>query len=181
MSPSNSLFFRVDEGDVIVDIGGEWDNFARDNEGANIFRSQVLGTKLYQHIKGETCRTYVWTVLDAVRKLEKPITRSYRCDSPTCKRFMTMSVSPEPHNFLLLEHRLMSTEAFKQTLRFTFASKGAQTKLTRCSMCNRLQVNGVWGEPERMLAHPPKTASTLVIYSVCQDCRTEAAIPQHFA
>ena len=180
MSNSNTLFYRVDEDDVIVDIGGRWDDFALGNDGPSITKAQVLGTKLYRHIKGETCRTYVWTMLDAVRKLEKPLVRSYRCDSPTCKRFMTMSVIPELHNRLLLEHRLDSIQPFERPLKFSYATRNARAKVTRCSMCNRLQIDGTWGEPERMLAKAakPVTDSTLVIYSVCGDCKTGASVPQ---
>ncbi len=179
MGNSNALFYRVDKEDVIVDIGGDWDEFARKNDGGQVLKTHVLGTKLYQHIKGETCRTYVWTMLDAVRKLEREIVRSYRCDSPTCKRFMTMRVTPEPRNGLLLEHQLVSTQAFERPLRFAFASEGARGKLTRCSMCNRLNIGGAWGEPELALqnAAKPVTEATLVIYSVCTDCKTTASIP----
>ena len=182
ISLADSLFFRIDEDDVIVDIGGEWDKFARENEGSHIFKTRVLGTKLYQHIKGETSRSFVWTILDAVRKLERPIERSYRCDSPACKRFMAMRVTPEPDKKLLLEHRLVSTEAFEHPHRFTFSTKRTSSRLTRCSMCNRLQIDGVWKEPEIALsgAAKPVGAATLVIYSVCLDCKTAAALPQHF-
>ncbi len=183
MSNSNALFYRIDEDDVIMDIGGQWDEFARDNGGGQILKPQVLGTRLYQHIKGETCRTYVWTMLDAVRKLEKPIVRSYRCDSPTCKRFMTMRIVPESRNKLLLEHRLVSTQPFERTLRFACAPDSVHTRVTRCSMCNRLQIDGAWGEPELVLAHAAKsvTDATLVIYSVCMDCKTGAGIPPSLA
>ena len=182
MSDTNTLFYRVDEDDVIVDIGGQWDDFARGNDGAQILKASVLGTKLYQHIKGETCRTFVWTMLDAVRKLEKPVVRSYRCDSPTCKRFMTMSVFPEPDSRLLLQHRLDSIQPFERPLKFACAPRTAHTKVTRCSMCNRLQIDGAWGEPELMLAKAAKkvTDATLVIYSVCMDCKTAACIPKSF-
>ena len=182
MSNSNTLFYRVDEDDVIVDIGGLWDDFALGNDGPGILKAQVLGTKLYQHIKGETCRTYVWTMLDGVRKLEKPVVRSYRCDSPTCKRFMTMSVVPEPRNRLLLEHRLDSIQPFDRPLKFAYAPRNPRTKVTRCTMCNRLQVDGAWSEPEHVLtkAAKPVTDATLVIYSVCKDCKTAACIPKSF-
>ena len=183
MADRSAIYYKVDADDRIVEVGGGWDRFACQNDGSGAVADRVLGTRVYAHVKGEVCKTFVRTKLDAVRQLGKPIVRPYRCDSADCKRYMEMQISPQRLGGLLLEHRLVRREPLERQIRFVFSPAARRSSLLRCSMCSRVRLAGQWREPELVAKHLPAPAPAgaasvhAVIYSVCADCKAAARLP----
>jgi hypothetical protein len=182
MSDPNDLSYRLDKQDRIVEVGGDWDRVARENDGTEVVADRIIGTKLYAHVADEPSRMFVWTMLDSVRKLFRPSVKLYRCDCPDFKRQMEMTILPETGGGLLVEHRLIGIE--KQPLRLRFAgqvrsSLPARALILRCTMCVKLKVSGVWHEPdETMLAAlEQKDCAVQVAYGICDDCKDAARRP----
>lgn len=175
------LFYRVDSSDHITSVGGAWDQFARDNDGARLLAQHVIGTRLLTHVHGEASRSFVWTLLDAARKLEKQVARGYRCDSPSCRRHMEMRISPEAGGSLVVEHRLLRIEPLNSEIRFVAAPAGGRSMIGRCSMCNRLRLSGEWREVDQpeVAALAAGGDQIAVIYGVCPDCREAAGRLRH--
>lgn len=179
MSDWSNLYYRVDADDRIVEVGGEWDRFARENDGSAVLTERVLGTRLFTHITGEATRLLVLTLFDAARMLEKPIVRTYRCDGPGCKRHMEMRISPQPSATLMLEHRLVKVEEAPLGARFSYETRPSPTTTVRCSMCNRLKASGGWNELELepSVARLAPGSRAAVIYGICPDCFEAAKLP----
>jgi hypothetical protein len=177
----NDVSYRLDHLDCIVEVSGEWDRVAKENDGAAVVADRVLGTKLYAHVADEPSRMFVWTMLDAVRKLHRPSVKLYRCDSPGQKRHMEMTISPLSGGGLLVQHRLIRVE--KQPLRVRLighaGTVGGRSLLLRCTMCAKLKVDGAWCEPDAtLLAAMQATAGgTRVAYGICDECRESARRP----
>jgi hypothetical protein len=172
-----ALYYRLDANDQIVDVGGKgWDAFARENGGVDAMRSRIIGTKLYAHVSGKVTRLYTWTMLDSVRRLGRPAVRPYRCDSPDLKRFMEMTIEDAGNGELLLSHRLIRTEPLRRRAHFSAVGGPTHKIFVRCSMCNRLNVDNGWLEPDIAASHP-KLAELRedipVIYSVCDACQVD--------
>jgi hypothetical protein len=163
-------FYRVDGKDRILEVGGAWDTFAKSNDGEPAIGGRVIGTHLLDHISGDVSRMYVRTVFDAVRILGRQATRAYRCDSPTQKRFMEMTVTPESAGSLLVEHRLLRAENFVRPLGFVPGIPGRTGTRVRCSMCNRLKIGADWREIDHPTNEAFSTGPVAVVYGVCSSC-----------
>jgi hypothetical protein len=177
-----STFYRLDANDLITETGGAWDDFAKENDGLSAMAERVIGTRLLSHISGGTSRLFVWTMLDAVRKLQKPVSRPYRCDSPGCMRHLEMVIEPEAHDGLIVRHRLLRVDTSGVTLSFLTSSGGIRKPVGRCTMCNRLRIGREWREPgdPACVSLASKESTVFVFYSVCPDCRDASSLPPMF-
>jgi hypothetical protein len=181
MADENDLSYRLDSQDRIVEVGGDWDRVARENDGTDVLADRIIGTKLYAHVTDGPSRMFVWTMLDSVRKLFRPSTKLYRCDSPDLKRHMEMTILPETGGGLLVQHRLIKTE--KQPARVRFSGRPAgrvgRALVLRCTMCVKLKVGGIWHEPdaETLKSLEQSDGVAQVAYGICEDCSDAARRP----
>lgn len=176
MNNKNDVSYSIDKYDRIVRVGGTWDETARDSGSDRLIADRVTGTNLFSHISGEPTRNFVWTMIDAVRKLQRPCRRRYRCDTPNLKRNMEMTIMPDGNDLVSLEHRLISTEPLSRPLLFRSAEPLDDRKplRLRCSMCNRVRLGQDWHEPDEQPDLVGKPEPISVIYSICGGCRDVA-------
>lgn len=183
MSTGSALFYKLDKTDTIIEAGGTWNDMAEQNGAAQLSVSNVLGTRLYDHVSGEATRMFVWTMLDAVRLLKRPVLKSYRCDSPNCRRYMQMIIKPDSGGGLDLEHTVLSVKPLAQTQLFTTAPQSqlssATRVLVRCSSCNSVRTAGRWQEVETIDTTPFQNSdgAIRVVYGVCERCQESARMP----
>ncbi len=169
-----SLHYVVDPENIIVGVGGPWDEFARQNDGHGALSDRIVGTPLLKHVSGDISRGFVEAVLNSARILNAPRSVAYRCDSPGFKRFMEMSVSPLGDQRLKILHRIVRVEPFPAPLRFAADTKQPRSSaLIRCTMCNRVKGNGAWQEPDEAFSHQLLKSKVVnsVIYGICDSCR----------
>ena len=179
--PSEGMSYTLDDADTIVAVNGPWDDFARKNEGEQILADKIVGQKLDRFILGDDTRMFVRTMIMSARVLKKTIYRPYRCDSPTLKRFMEMTVHPLPEGQVEVVHRELHSEPITHVIRIAAGPVGSSTAyVKRCSLCNRVKVQGIWSEldnaleTERLLV---EASSLKVIYGVCPDCQRHQGVP----
>jgi hypothetical protein len=167
----DELFCRLDQRNRIVGVGGAWDRFACDNDGAAVVAARVLGTDLFVHVGGEPTRALLDTVLWRVRHAGRPVVLPFRCDSPDCERHMEMTVQPEPGDGILLAYRVLRMVPLPLATPLRFSASGVPRgrMLFRCSICNRLLRDGVWREPATFDDLP--AVPIAVSYGVCGECR----------
>jgi hypothetical protein len=185
MADQNDVSYRLDNQDRIVEVGGDWDRVAKENDGTEVLANRIIGTKLYAHVSDEPSRMFVWTMLDSVRKLFRPSVKLYRCDCPDFKRQMEMTIIPEAAGGLLVQHRLISQEQQPQRIRFKGLAGGhsgqtnRRTLVLRCTMCVKLRVGGIWNEPDaKLLAGlSQENGVAQVAYGICEDCQDAARRP----
>ena len=175
--PVNSLSYTISAADTIVAVSGHWDEFALQNEGENIVASQVIGKKLEQFIHGDETLMFVRAMIMSARVLQRPVLRPYRCDSPSLKRFMEMTVQPLAQGAVEVSHRALRSEPITPPVRIVAAPVGAGMAFTkRCSVCNRVKAQNVWSEfdaavqAQRSLLQDAMPLR--VIYGVCPDCQS---------
>ena len=164
-----SLYFRLDKSDRITETGGAWDTMAHENGGDALCGGTVIGHPLYDYVSGDVSKMFVRTVIDGVRVLQRPRALPYRCDSPGLRRYMEMAITCEPGGGLLLEHRLLRTEATGRRFDFQTSNAPLRQMIVRCTHCNAIKHEGRWGEPEAVL--PEQVSGALaVVYGVCPRC-----------
>ena len=130
-----------------------------------------VGTNLFDYVLGHFTRQFLRKFLNSVRETSEQKRMLYRCDSPSHKQLMEMRACVTSDGEIRISHRLVETEAFGFEVNLHTASKPQNSRILRCSICNRLRYRGTndWREPENIEA----AVSVLhVIHTVCPECRS---------
>jgi len=158
-------YYRVDRNLRIIDAGGDWDDFARQNNGDACLADDVKDTLLLHHIKGDTPRMWVETVVKSAFALNSKTIKPYRCDSDRVKRELVMEVFRDGPDTALIRHRIIREEKMPDIASIVFFPSSEKRK-PRCSVCNKMKIDDEWVDPfdltERQQHH--------VIYDVCGPC-----------
>lgn len=162
----------LDAQNRILRVNHDYDRFAEENDGEVIRSDAVLGQPLWQFVTGSTTRMWLESILMLARVREGSLERPYRCDSPHLRRFMRMRVTKEDGELLKIEHETLYTEPREKPVYFQPELVLKPKILRRCSICGRVQVQGVWQEAEQVegsLTYP-EHVKLPVFYTVCQSC-----------
>lgn len=162
--------YWIDERNVIVRTCDNWNRFAEANGGGTARSETIIGRSLWDFITGTTSRMWLDTLLGLARLKKAPLERSYRCDSPHVQRYMNMIISPAGE-VLELRHRVRATIALEPALRLLFHPAG----IPRCSVCNRLRIDGEWREPSSVRRSGEEIIA--VRHTVCDHCMKNRSLP----
>jgi hypothetical protein len=171
MNPIDQTTFWLDKNNQILNVSSSWDDFARQNAGESVLSEKVCGRPLREFINGDATRMWVDTLLVLARLQNKAIERPYRCDSPSERRYMQMSVIPHEDGVLEVKHSLLQTEPRRNPVHFRGILRGRVASHRRCSICGRVYHNNHWVEPEVLDTLSDQNTTLVVAYTVCVDCR----------
>lgn len=162
----------IDRNLRILWVGGDWDEFALENQGPAAVANQVLSTRLDDHIVGEDTKAAVLALLETVFETQKEVKLDYRCDSPQKLRRVQLTVRPMKEDRVLMVHDLRDVQSFVKPFGNWHYRHDATS--AKCSFCNAVRHDGgAWIPPEALENHP-----TAVRYVVCESCtdKVEEAI-----
>lgn len=162
-------WYRVDMAGTIIDVDPNWDRFAAANGGERAARAQVLGRPLKNFLTGDVTRMYLDAALDAARMTGQPRVLAYRCDSPSQRRWLEMTLEPLAGGDVRVAHRLVRTEPRNDPTRYHYDTP-ARTTWYRCSQCLRLLA----GASRRQDAAPATHHRLAVADTVCNRCLAAA-------
>jgi hypothetical protein len=163
-------FCVVDELSRLLWVGGDWDDFARDNGGDTIIADQVLSTSLLQYIADERTAATMVSIMDRVLDRQANFHLHYRCDSPAHKRELLMTVMPLRDRRVLITHDLLDVQAMP--FRGEWWRHDARAGDMKCSFCCSVRLpTGAWVDPFQSDAAHPAT----VCYTVCPSCDARLA------
>lgn len=182
--------YTIDPEDRIVEVDDRWIAFANAN-GAGSLVHRVLGQPLWTFIADQTVRELYRSLLSRVRATRRHVTLPFRCDSPTVRRYMMLSVGPGsgPVGTLAFCAMMVREEPQPGAARALYAAVSARSGddesfagewnsdssdvLTMCSSCKRLDVEG-WCEIDEaiqrqaeLLTEPVRPIS----HGLCPACR----------
>ena len=87
------ISYRIDRDNRLVEVGGDWDAFALENETPAVRRDAVLGRSLLDFVAGTETRHLHELLLERARR-GIPLRRmSFRCDSLDLRRYMEMEIA----------------------------------------------------------------------------------------
>ncbi len=166
--------YWIDRSDRIIDVSPGWDQFAHRNNGERAVSGEVVGRSLWDFVTGEMTRGWLRTLFNLSRLNKFEVDRPYRCDSPDEKRYMVMHIQPIGGGTLSVSHRILQARPSWPLIHFDFALNDDQPRHQRCSICNRLQVDGRWAEPtDHYYAGKITTQRPIFVrYDVCSICQT---------
>lgn len=158
----------------IVRVSKLWNQFALANEGSKeLLSPEIQGCSVFEFISGDQTRMYLETLLQHARFLNNAIGRPYRCDSPTLKRYMFMSIRPATKSLVQLDHVLLKTEPQHQQILYRQAPTPESGVVPRCSVCTRLLIKGNWLFPDdaAILGLLSQEKPLPVTYRICPSCK----------
>ncbi|MGC8738581.1 MAG: hypothetical protein ACP5UA_08035 [Candidatus Hydrogenedens sp.] len=89
----NPIEYKIDTEKNIIFVNEEWDRFALNNFGEEIISKKILGKNLFDFIQNMTVKQIYLDIINQARK-GNVIPIDFRCDAPTCKRFLKMTIKP---------------------------------------------------------------------------------------
>ena len=161
--------YKLDKQNRITEVSSGWDDFALQNKGEDATSSRVVGTTLREFIVGDATRMWMKALVDSVRASNKEVIKFYRCDSPSEKRFMRMTLLPDEDGSVYVSNKLIRVEKMKRSADFRFE---ANATLERCSLCNRVLINDAWIEADEIpdVLNLRDGLHIEVTYSICNKC-----------
>jgi len=174
---TQDIEYIIDEHDLMTWVNEAWDDFALCNDAPNLLSAQVLGRDWREFVQGDTNRMYMEAMLSAARILGKRIGQSYRCDSPSDKRYVKLTVEPQEKGHIKFRHHTTKVVPQKYIVNFVVPKtpvKGGKVAF-RCSMCNRVKLQGQWMEVEDAVDSKLIAAGSTVsvYYAICPSCHSK--------
>lgn len=164
-------WYVVDAEDRVTAVCPQWDQVAVQGQGSErAMASGVIGLPLNRFISGDATRMFMDAALQAVRLTGRPRTLQHRCDTPTVRRRLEMTLVPLGGGGVRIEHRLIERQSRARTLVCETDAGSVNAKaepVWRCSLCLRIQRAGLPWQASELLA----SARLVVRYTVCPRCR----------
>ena len=165
--------YRLNEKDVIESVDDRWLAFARENGACRLNRASVVGRPIWDFIADDPTRALYGEIHQYVRCTGKSTVVPFRCDSPTLKRYMELTISKFDGQ-LQYESKLTRVAAHRRMSMYDPTKERSSESLTMCSMCKRSLIEPAgWQEMEdislRLRLHDQETVPDLN-YTVCPHC-----------
>lgn len=133
-----SFQYRIDADDRICFVDDEWLAFAQQNAAAELEADAILGHSLWDFIAGMETRHLYGVVFDAVREQLIAKTIPFRCDSPTCRRYMELVVAPLADRGLAINSSLLREEIRPYVPILDVGVPRTDEFLSICSWCKQV-------------------------------------------
>ena len=176
MSPHETFTYLIDSQDRFVEVDENWLRFAQENGARHLARREaVLGRPLWDFIVGQETRHIYELMLAKVRMLQVTLQVPFRCDSPGCRRFMEMQISPEAQGGVRFTTWIVRLE-HRAPVGLLEASEDRSSEfITICSWCKKVQIApGTWAEVEEAVRALDLFASPRLpqlTHGMCPSCK----------
>lgn len=173
MADSDDVIYRVDDQDVIIFVNEAWDRFAIDNAGEHLTSSSILQRSLWDFICDSTTRTLYQQLLDESRN-GRSIQFTLRCDSPSCKRQLSMDIHPGSNATVEFRTHTLSEESRQFVSSSKEPTSANEELVLQCGWCNQVFLCDSWVEMEAaindlQLFHCDQLPS--LTHGICETCR----------
>ncbi|MBI2425676.1 MAG: hypothetical protein HYV27_22815 [Candidatus Hydrogenedentes bacterium] len=150
-----------------------WLRFAAE-QGVRVSPEAFVDRSLGEFICNPSVRQLWDSVLNRVRSTNKPITFSVRCDSPECRRFMEIDVSPQDDGQLLFANRLIREEPRTVPSALDPYSCRTEDIVVVCSVCSKIRTGEeTWMEAEgavSTLGLMDRDVQPVLSHGLCRSC-----------
>jgi hypothetical protein len=167
---ATAVLYRIDGADVLTDVGGDWDEFARANGGIG----QVVGRPLWHFVTGTDVRA-VWSLLlRRVRDVGGPLAFLYRCDGPGVRRLMQMELLADSDGYIAFRSTQIKT-ASAATYLGRWEQGIRRDAIVVCGWCARVRLEESWVAPEAAADELGLTGGrgARLSHGICETCARE--------
>lgn len=102
--------YALNQENKITSVGGVWEEFAIANQGENLTKEEVLGESIFDYIRGAGIAKIYRALFEKVRKTQHGLSFNFRCDSPSCRRRMLLTLTPLPNQGIMCHTEILEAE-----------------------------------------------------------------------
>ena len=130
--------YRIDYQGLLVYVSDSWTQFAIDNGSPDLVAERVLGRPLRSFVSDSETRNLYQMILERVQATDAPVVVTLRCDSPSLRRFLQLTISPLPHQEIHFLIHTLRTEPRESISLLNSSTNRSNELLTICSWCKRV-------------------------------------------
>jgi hypothetical protein len=151
---STSLIYKLDEEDLIKDVSEGWDAFALRNNGKEACKEHVVGRPIYGCIAGGEVESFYQQVFSKTRSAGNAVSIPFRCDSPSDKRFLNLTVAAEANGDLKCTSKTLAVVPRAEPIELQLVTgQGSASALYMCGLCKGVHLRAnLWRELEVVAA-----------------------------
>lgn len=174
-SSVEEVVYHVGPGDILVAVGGGWDEFALRGGAPTLTGSNVLGFSLWSFVTDAPTQT-LYRGLMARSRSGQAIEFTIHCDGPDNRRLLRMCLSPLSGGRVEFRTRVVQADARATNPLLDPSAARAGAFVRMCGWCNRVSVDGAWVEVEeavvrmRLFERPEVPPLT---HGICEGCHKE--------
>lgn len=151
--PAN-VTYTVDALDRIQAMGGDWDRFARDNQGEHLIGPGVLGRSIWDFLGSPDVKGVYRALFTQARNETETIRMPFRCDSPEELRELELTIKPEADGSLAVTSRTLRVQPRSHPVHLLDSRLPRTSELlSMCAWCKRVSMEGEWWDLDDAVAH----------------------------
>lgn len=165
--------YRVNADNIIEVVTPDWLSFARENSAPSLTVEAVVGQSLFRFLAGNSVRYLYQLIIDRARRRQRTIVIPFRCDGPSVRRFMELSISPSANGNVQFVSRTIREEYRKTVALLDASATRTDEYVAMCSWCKRVEVLGKWLKVEQALIETrlfELTSFPKLAHDTCSDC-----------
>jgi len=168
----NIIEYKIDKDNNIIFVNEEWDRFALSNFGEEIISEKILGKNLLDFIENISVKQIYLDIINQARK-GNVITIDFRCDAPTCRRLLQMTIRPEKNNVVTFFSKAKEILSWDYINILDSKAIRSIELIPMCSWCKKIKMDSEWEELEQAIKKygllTQKQVPSLT-HTICEDC-----------
>ena len=177
MTSPETIEYRIDHQGVLIYVSDSWTQFALDNGSPHLISEQVVGKPLMSFVSDLDTRYLYRVILERVRTTVGPVVVRLRCDSPSLRRFLQITISCLPDQQIQFLSHTLRTEPREPVPLLDPSTNRSNELLRMCSWCKQVLLpNDRWVEVEEAVAELELFClDTLpgLTHGICPACRVK--------
>lgn len=174
----DTIEYLVGPDSVVLEIHGNWDEFATLNAARDLTAQSVLGQRLSDFIAGPETRMIYEALVARILDTGESVRFTYRCDGPDCRRHMEMRVEPAAPEVVRFLSRLLREEPREVQHLLDDHARRSDEILTMCSWCKRVRDDAVdeWLDVEDYVVRTKLLEAAVLpqlSHGLCPHCEAE--------
>lgn len=169
------VIYSLDKADRIIEVNDAWTWFAEANDGPELIPPAILGRSVWDFISDPTTVQIYRLLFQRVRAGAGPVTFPLRCDSPSARRFLEMTIADSAGKALEIVVRTLQVEPRPVVTLLNRYAVRSDVVIRMCAWCMRLpDIEGAWLEVEDALPRLGLFGSSfvpLISHGMCDGCR----------
>lgn len=169
--------YRIDARDILTDVGQGWADFARDNDAPEL-AAPATDRILWSYIDRDEIRELWQLLVQRVRTLQMEARVPFRCDAPHARRWLDMTITPEPDDGVHFRSVLVFEESRPPVaLLDPHSERDADAQpVPLCGWCGRGQHGSRWLDIEELVQAGrllERASMPPISHGICAACRDE--------
>jgi len=174
---SSEYSYVIDNKDnILIKNTKNWDNFYKNNSHLNECNStNIKRESLWNYIDDFETKHLYENIIFNVRKYKKEITLPFRCDSPTQRRFLNLTLKPLENDYIEFISTIKKIENRDYVSLMDNSIDKSEEILIVCSMCKKIKLDEMlWEEVEEavfLLKLFEKQKLPMLSHGLCPFCK----------